>query len=192
MTFQPPVNSPQVVLLDMDDMICRLALKALRIYNEDHGTSITQDDIVSWGMPYIEYALDRVGFFDDLEAMPGAIENIERLHASDKVQLRFVTSPWNPASAVSKYGWLARHFSWATPRYVHLTHDKWSVFGHYLLDDSPKHLTRWSHHWPNSQALTIAYPYNIEVPSSVRRFEGYRDPAAAWTGMVDFILERVS
>lgn len=190
--FVPDQSAPREVLLDMDDMICRLAFKALRIYNEDHGTSVTQDDVVSWGMPCIEYALDRPGFFDDLAPMPGAIENIERLRASPDIRLRFITSPWNSASAVSKYAWLARHFSWATPRFVHLTHDKWAVYGDYLLDDSPKHLTRWSTHWPTSQALTIAYPYNVEVPASVRRFEGYRDPAAAWAGMVDFILERVS
>lgn len=142
--FLRSTSAPQVVLIDMDDIVCRLLPKALRVFNEDHGTSVTVEDITTWNTKPATYALDRAGFFDDLEPVPGAIDSVERLRASGKFDLRFLTSPWNPACATSKYNWILRHFPWADISFVHLTHAKWSVFGDFLIDDSPKNLLRWS------------------------------------------------
>lgn len=181
--------APQTVLVDMDDTIAQLGRKAIRTHNEEFGTSYTQEDQTSWGLPFIEFCLGRPGFFDDLEPMPGALETLTKLRERD-FRILFLTSPFTNESAGSKYRWLERHFPWFSIRDAFMGHDKFRVAGDFLIDDSPKHLQKWATAWPSGKAMSIAYPYNqVELPTNARRFESWRNPEQAWADMAAYILD---
>jgi 5'(3')-deoxyribonucleotidase len=190
MIYVPDEEDPKTTLIDMDDTILHLVQQCVEIFNAEHGTSYTKADLTGWDHPAVEGTLNRPHLFRDLLPYEGAVENIERLRARrPQMRILFLTSPWGPESAVHKYEWLRRYFPWSSHRDVFLAHEKFRVAGDFLVDDSPKHLRRWSKHWPSCRALCVAQPYNTDVPDGVLRFEGWQDTARAWTGIVDFILE---
>ncbi len=98
------------------------------------------------------------GFCAGIEPYSGAIEGVERLHALTEVHV--VSSPIHgPYWYYERAEWVRKHLR-IQPGDVHQTRHKQDVFGHYLLDDRPKHIEEWAHHHPYGLALLWDQPYN--------------------------------
>ena len=93
------------------------------------------------GMTFREWADQKkyrhvVGFYVDLPLIPGAIEAIEKLEASGKYELNFVSAcSWGNVSCFSdKRIWIEKHFP-TFQKKMDLSYHKGHYMGHYLIDD---------------------------------------------------------
>ena len=142
----PTLRRP-VVLVDVDDVLCNFVGKLLALYNADHGTAFTPEDLTTWDMaavcgPQIYDYFTRPGLFggDDMLPMPGAKAAMGRL--SQWCDLYALTSLPPKAIAIGaardRNAWCRSHFPMLKGTIIAAV--KSSVWGDVLLDDKPSNL----------------------------------------------------
>ena len=185
----------KIVLSDLDSTAANLPKKWLGRYNVDHDDSLTEEDLLSWdigshtkiGKERMEEYLLLPNFFDDLEPIPGAIENLTRLH-EEGFHVIVLSSPFGADSARAKITWARHHMPFLSRKDIMLGHHKELVYGHFLIDDSPKQLTAWTEQWSHGLGLTLEYKWNA-VCKGKPRIEHYAgDQFSAWTSIADRII----
>ena len=79
----------------------------------------------------------KYGFFENLPVIPGALENIQKLHQHPWITLEIVTKPvaTAPHTYTEKVRWVAKHFPYLVDK-ITLTQDKQYTKGDFLIDDT--------------------------------------------------------
>lgn len=122
----------KVVYIDMDGVVADFEPRATEI-------------AAGMGLTFREFADQKKyrhieGFYLDLPLIPGAKEAIEKLEASGKYDLYFLSAPsWGNVSCFSdKRVWVANHFP-TFHKKMGLSFQKGHHLGHYLIDDRTKY-----------------------------------------------------
>jgi len=122
----------EIVWIDMDGVVADFVPKAT-------------EEAEKMGLTFQEFA-DRheyrhvENFYRDLPLYPGAQEAIEKLEASGKYELAFVSAcSWGNISCFSdKRIWVEKHFPTFYKK-MDLSYHKGHYMGHYLIDDRTKY-----------------------------------------------------
>ena len=168
-------------------IIVDLNRKWLRVYNEENDDNATMEDITTWEMgDHVKngdalYAIiERPGFFDDLDPLPGAIAGFKALRNSGH-EVRVVTSPSCADSARAKITWCEKHLS-IPKNDVMIVHDKWWLNLDAIVDDKPATIRKCAE---SMDVYTIAYPYNKDVADLCKVYaEDYKNTEKAWAEIV--------
>jgi 5'-nucleotidase len=185
--------SKKQIFVDMDGILTDLMAKWLKVYNEEHDDTVTPADITDWELHRFAkkvaekdfYAIvDRKGFFDDLEPIPGAVEGFKALRRSGH-HVVVLSSPFNADSARAKYAWCGDILG-LDKHDVMLMHKKpWLAGeGRILIDDKPRHLIAWEK--AGGEGATITYEYNRDTPVT-HRADSYAEPEKAWQKLVELL-----
>lgn len=107
------------------------------------------------------------GFYRNLKVNDGALEAIDKILSSNKIDLYVASKPAvkNPYCASEKYEWLQEHFPPLFKK-TFLTCDKTLLRGDMLIDDHP---TRWK----NFEG--IVFPFN------------HLEPRESWAKVIDLL-----
>ena len=132
--------------IDLDGVVADFNGGWMRRYNEEHGSELTPDMVVSWdGLHQLTHFADMGDFwrwarnhggasvFRHLEAYRGAVDTLRQLNR-DGHDIVILTA--KPDWAVhDTFEWLADHR--VPTREVHCLDDKWRIDCDVYLDDSP-------------------------------------------------------
>jgi len=186
------------ILIDMDGITADLLKKWLHTYNEEWSDTVTKADIKTWAMhkavkakcgTAIYKMIERPGFFDWVEPLPGAVEAVKRLQEHHEV--RIASAPAGPDSARAKLSWCEDVLG-IPRREVILTHEKDWIEADLLIDDKPGAIRAWRNAGQRCgnrpYAATIAYPYNRDIADLVDcDAQDYTDTTTAWAEIVAWV-----
>lgn len=136
------------VLIDMDDVIERLALAWVEYVNEKYGTCVSIDDVHDWDMSLAFPGLTREqvygaelddALWDRVKPMPGADCAMRKL-LGDGHEIYIVTSTLYPTLKAKMDRVLFRYFPYIPWEHVIITSHKQMVKGDVLVDDNPRNL----------------------------------------------------
>ena len=105
------------IAVDMDEVLADALGKQLRAYNEHFGANGTAEELHGLELadivpqehqPWVLGMLHQPGFFADLEWIPGAREEMEKLCAAHDIFIASAATEF-PTSFVDKLNWLERH-----------------------------------------------------------------------------------
>lgn len=162
MTFR----SRKRVLVDVDDVIVNFkqafisAVIAKGLRNIDHTWRRSTWDLAKdLGLTDKEEKeafslINMPGVADEMmNALPGAVEGVQNL--MELADVYFITSPskTSPTWSFDRRNWLVRHFGEEQGSKVGHVHDKFIVFGDFLVDDKPENVMLWKDAWPLSTAI---------------------------------------
>lgn len=156
----------KVLLIDMDGVVVDL-----------------QRNIIEWFERYphlhskYEHCPDHIpGIFRNPKPYPGAIDAINKLHASGKYDMYIATStPWgNPESATDKRYWIETHFGNMFHKRLIITHRKDMIKGDILIDDRDKNGAL------EFEGELIRFGYN-HITDSINEYQD-------WNAVLDHLL----
>lgn len=164
------------LLVDMDNVLVNMVEKWINVYNQDEGTNHKFNELNNYDVGtlcknnrLLYDILDRDGFFFDLEPMPGAVENFQKL-LNDGYDLVVVTQPPRRADMAihDKRRWMKKHFNDYDHSHMIFCHRKDMVRGDLLFDDKPDHLIHWKKINPDNMIATLDWRYNKDIPTHFR------------------------
>lgn len=150
------------ILVDMDGVLCDLAGKWFRLYNQEYHDDLSVAKMAEWG-PH-RYAkegkriykyLGLPGFFRDLEPIDGAVDGMRQL-VSAGFDVVIVTAARR--GHTDKLAWVAEHLPFLPQDNVIFAHRKELVRGDVLFDDAPHHLRNFAKY--GGEPVAMDYPYN--------------------------------
>lgn len=183
------------ILVDMDGIVVDMNDRWYGRYNADYYDDLTVERVVDWdtskfvkpecGKKIYRY-LTEPGFYDDLPAIPGAIEAVRKL--AEKHDVRICTHPPGPEAAAGKLRWVEKYLGWSHNMVIQ-TNDKHWLNAEWLIDDKPATLEA-CYRYTNIRTATILYPYNVQACSKFADVPAldYRRPEAAWQTILDGIM----
>lgn len=153
------------LLIDMDAILADILKTWLPLINKDYNENLAVDNITNWNIAnctktathdqVMEY-LNNPKFFEDLDPIPGAIENLKKLH-EEGFDIWIVTAP--PYSCdtafTGKLHWMAKHAPFIPQDRVIFARHKGMIHGDILFDDGPHNLAE----FPRT-AVAMDYPFN--------------------------------
>lgn len=125
--------------------------------------------------------LDAPGMGKNIHPYPGAVAAIKRIVGMVD-EFYFVTSPLdsNPTWVPDRNEWVEKHFGKDLKKKIIYTHDKYPIYGNFLLDDKPQHVEEWRAAWPQGVAMLWNQPYNEgDAPNAGDASKGVR--VYTWT-----------
>jgi 5'(3')-deoxyribonucleotidase len=174
------LNGQPIVLLDVDDVICRCIAGMAKLASAKLGRTIEEHHVTTWDFhksfgpegeeikDYIFEEMAREGWCLALEPFPGAVEGVQMLQSI--AQVFFVTSPFKSRTWVhERETWLQNHFGIGRSHIVQ-TNAKFLVRGEVFVDDKPDNLKLWrDYNRPGEgEALLWDRPHNQEEHSFIR------------------------
>jgi len=150
------------IAIDMDEVMADALTEQLRRYNAAYGTAITAADLSGRHLEQVvppahreaAEAMFDAAFFEDLDVLPDCQEVVSEL--ADRYEVFIASAAMDvPRSFDAKYRWLRRHFPFIPPSHIVFCGDKTIVDADYLIDDRPRHFTRF-----RGQALLFSAPHN--------------------------------
>jgi 5'(3')-deoxyribonucleotidase/uncharacterized protein with PQ loop repeat len=150
------------IAIDMDEVMADALAEQLRRYNAAFGAAVTIDDLQGRHLhdcipvAHRETANEMFdpAFFADLAVMPDCQAVIRDLAVRHDVFV--VTAAMEvPASFDAKFRWLQRHFPFIPPDQIVFCGDKGIVDADYLIDDRPRHFSRFK-----GRPLLFSAPHN--------------------------------
>jgi len=150
------------IAVDMDEVMADALTEQLRRYNASFGAALTIDDVHGRHLQDCIPAAHRQAademfdgsFFADLAIMPDCQAVMRDLALRHDVFV--VTAAMDvPASFDTKFRWLQRHFPFIPPDQIVFCGDKGIVDADYLIDDRPRHFTRFK-----GRPLLFSAPHN--------------------------------
>jgi len=188
------------VLCDMDSIVTDFLQAWVDAINAKFNRKVQYDDVIHWDMAKVDKIKDinsgkiygimrKPMFFYDLKPLDGAIDTMQKI-VRDGHDVRFLTTPANPHSAMEKLMWVDKYFPFIGSRNVILANDKPMVKGDVFIDDKPDHLEKYSVEWPNALVMTIEYPYNAHLKSNknIVFTDRHNRTVAAWNLIYNNIL----
>lgn len=158
------------IAIDMDEVIADFVSKQVRLYNEEHGTTITIEELKGNKLRHyraehkdkiIGY-LQQPTFFRDLAVMKDSQEVIKEL--SERYEIYITTAAMEyPTSFTAKYEWLREHFPFLNDQNFVFCGNKKIINADYLIDDNIKHFPEFA-----GQPLLFTAPHNINETRYVR------------------------
>ena len=163
------------ILVDLDCIVVDTIPSWLDRIHQRTGVRACLRDITSWDLAAcyplttvsredIFSVINEPGFTADLPPMPGALENLKKLHdAGHKIYL--VTARFGTNNMPETITWVKKHLPWfdAEKRLCFL-HDKSLINADILIDDRAETLTAYRAAHLHARLLAISYPYNKNVP----------------------------
>jgi 5'(3')-deoxyribonucleotidase len=149
----------------MDEVIADFGAKLLEVFNRDYNDNLTIKDLQGhrlWEVrPHLAREIlayvDEPNFFRDLNVIEGSQEVIREL--SEQYEIFITTAAMeHPSSFSAKYAWLKEHFPFLSDMNFVFCGDKSIIHADYLIDDSPRHLERFS-----GKGILFTAPHNIHV-----------------------------
>jgi 5'(3')-deoxyribonucleotidase len=145
------LDGNQVVLLDVDDVVCRCVQGMANEAGKKLGVEISEDDVKTWDFhdtidgpglkEHIEEKMSEKGWCLSLEPFPGAIEGVKRLMTI--AEIFFVTAPFHGEHWMhERRSWLYSNFGVDRDRVIQ-GHSKFLVRGDVFVDDKVENLVRW-------------------------------------------------
>ncbi len=185
-----------VILCDLDGIVADLFTPWLEMYNEEWDDDLELAEITDWDMhqfvkeaarEHIYKYFDLPDFFANLKPLPGAVEALRTIHAMGH-ELMIATAVEGPGGAKDKIGWVHRVLPFIDRHNIYTGHKKSRIEADVLIDDSPRNIKHYRTRWASAHILTIAYPYNEQSSEYLNlRAESYKDTAAAWMQIVDYL-----
>jgi|MudIll2142460700_1097286.scaffolds.fasta_scaffold00027_15 5'(3')-deoxyribonucleotidase len=188
-----------IIGCDMDSILAALLPVWLQWHNERWQPPVTVDMVTEWDMTrvvspdcgrQILTLLDDVRLYERVPPLAGAVAGITRLFDAGHDLVVVTDASGHEDTCGDKIRWLRRHLPWLVRTSIGIFHRKELICFDALIEDNPKMLLKYRRRWPTAVTVCIDYPYNREVPVDYRARD-YRDPAAAWTGIADFLLQRL-
>lgn len=136
------------ILIDMDDTIENLLEVWVKTLNKTYGTNVTLDMIRSWDIKsyfpelsrnQIFGMLDYKSFWNQLDPLPGAMQNIANL-IMDGHNVYIVTASHHDTVAAKLKGFLFKYFPFISTDHVIIASHKQMIKGDVLVDDAPHNL----------------------------------------------------
>ena len=142
--------SQLIIAVDVDDVVANLISAWLRLYNNDYGDLVLQEDITNWnihefvsiGHDIYDY-LDRPYLYEYVEPIDGALWGVNKLRQMG-FRVVFVTSTnvnqnGQKLKWLQKYGFLPKNIKFEQD-YIEAT-DKSLIHCDYLIDDKPENVS---------------------------------------------------
>lgn len=179
----------------MDSTICDLFAEWLGMFNADYGQNVSPDDLASWDMEHnVSIGKEMYKYLHDphlyrrLQAFPGAIESLKRLHEAGHELHILSAHSEDEQTAADKIWWCKAHLPFISWKNVNLSHHKGRFTSDVFVDDGPHNIIDHAREQPDAFRVGIAFPYNKCVaPLMDLRAESYKDTAAAWAQIEEFI-----
>lgn len=191
------------IALDLDGMCYDLLQRWLDRVNEDWGTAVSKADVRTWDVAdafrdtvpkkEVYRYLREPGMFSEGAAIPGAREAVEAM-LSRGHEVFVLSSPSGPLSAAEKLEWVPRALPLGE-RDVTLSAQKDRFRADALLDDHGDTLHAFAAANPGALCAGIRYEYNAgqdDPGAGVHLIPDYRDPAAAWSRIVQLIDQKAA
>lgn len=161
--------------IDLDGVVADFNGGWIRRYNAEFAADLGLDAVHHWdGIPEVTHFPDMEAFwawarrhdgatiFRHLEAYPGALEALRRLHRSGHdIVILTLKADW---AVPDTFAWLGEHG--LPTREVHVTDAKHLVPCHVYLDDSPHQLERIRAARPEAVTCRFVRPWNRPVPGT--------------------------
>jgi 5'(3')-deoxyribonucleotidase len=188
------------ILVDLDGICADFFAELWKRLSAITGNEYSTDQVMNWslGSNFKEPGRDMVklidsiyeapGFFEALQPIPGARTAIQDLQTMGH-EVLIVSAPCTPASGMEKLQWCKDWLPSIGKKEVVITGAKHIFKADVLIDDSPFNVVKFKAENPTALALSIAYNHN-NVPEYDGRYGSFREPEAAWSGMVRHILGR--
>ncbi|MEZ5471299.1 MAG: hypothetical protein R3E90_05915 [Marinicella sp.] len=111
-----------IVYIDMDDVLC-------------HFESEKQSQLSKY--PEIEFPQSKLGFFENLEPIDGAIDSVNKLIESNYFEPYILTAPsiYNPHCYTEKRLWVEKYFGFDFVDKLIICSNKGLLKGEVLIDD---------------------------------------------------------
>jgi 5'(3')-deoxyribonucleotidase len=168
--------------IDLDGVVADFNSGWMDRYNEEFGTDLTEDLVVSWGSipdlthfegmdefwAWADGGPERDGLFRHLPTIPGALPALDSLAAAGHQIVVLTTKP--PWAIHDTFAWLSEQRVPTTE--VHILEAKWSVPCDVYLDDAPFQVEELVHKRPDATVCRYVRPWNTPV-------EGAED-VASW------------
>jgi 5'(3')-deoxyribonucleotidase/uncharacterized protein with PQ loop repeat len=164
-TARPADAAPRKlrIAIDMDETICDILPKHLRLYNEAFGENVTvadldgrelEDFVPKERAAATEQMILERSFFSDLPVLPNAREVVKEL--SERHEVFIATAAMDvPTSFDAKYAWLREHLPFIPTTHLIFCGDKGALDMDYLIDDRARHFARF-----RGQGLLFSAPHN--------------------------------
>ena len=167
----------QRIGIDMDGVIADALPRHLALYNAEFDARLTLDDLHGLHLEDVVHADHRArlqeflaveDFFADLPVMGDSVDVIRELRERYEI---FITSAAMdvPVSFAAKFAWLGRHFPFIPSSHIVFCGDKSVIAADYLIDDEPRHFTRFG-----GEGILFTAPQNRLV-TGYRRVDSWAD-----------------
>jgi 5'-nucleotidase len=186
-----------IIGFDADGIVCALHQPWLDWYNKKWNDHLKLENITEWffhkvtkkecGKQLYDW-LKIPTIYEGVKPIPGAIDMINTLR-NDGHEVVIVTHPaGGPRTIPDKAAWFEKWMPDFPQDNIIYTLKKDLIKLDFLVDDSPINIENYRKAWPNSQILTIAYPYNkiVEDIVDVRAY-GYKNFPLACRQIVNYI-----
>ncbi len=161
--------------IDLDGVVADFNRGWMALYNEEFGTSLTPDLVVTWDgvhelagfasmSEFWRWArgTDRPSIFRHLPTFPGAVDSLRALAADHDIVIITTKPPW---AVHDTFAWLADNE--IPTREVHVTNHKHRVAADVYLEDSPYHLPALVERRPDSTVCRFVRPWNVPVDGTI-------------------------
>lgn len=186
------MKKPKTLLIDLDCTIVNMLPPWLKRYNEITGESVEVEDIKEYNVGLVckneevlYKILDEEGFFYNMEPMPGAVENLQKLLDDDRFDVVIVTQPPRRADRAvkDKRRWIRKYFPKFDLSNVIFCHRKELIKGDLIFDDKPTHLINWRKNNPRGILATLDWKFTT-IPT---HFKGSLENG--WDEFYKFVIE---
>src|SRR5262245_15052383 len=150
------------IAIDMDEVMADALAEHLRRYNAAYGANLGLADVqgrhledcIPPGHRAATEAMLDASFFEDLDVLPDCQAVVREL--AERYDVFIASAAMDvPCSFDAKYQWLRRQFPFIPPSHIVFCGDKSIVDADYLIDDRPRHFTRFK-----GQPILFSAPHN--------------------------------
>lgn len=180
------------IVCDMDEVLAQLNAKVLKRWNALSGKEFTRDDITSWRMEtilgvdklgrsaegLIDEWLAEPGFYEDLEPIPNAIDNLQELMDLGHDIVIATSIPEIAVNAFDgKRRWMRKYFPrWSMKNFMSSSR-KGLISGDVFIDDGGHNIIDWCKEGKPG-AIIMDAPWNRYLDTTVHGVPVYR--ASDW------------
>lgn len=180
--IQSKLGRKPIIFIDQDDVLAKHNEKVVKEMNRIHGTHFTMADITEWDLISIlgEECKDimfRPEFFETLEPMEYAIENLRVLNESNLFDI-YIASAAHPSACHFKYKWFKENMPFLEKKQLIFISHKFLLNGDLLFDDAPHNITAFR----SGEVVIFDKPYNRHLVN----FDRVKD----WNEFTEYLVNK--
>lgn len=158
--IQSKLGRKPIIFIDQDDVLAKHNEKVVKEMNRIHGTHFTMADITEWDLISVlgEECKDimfKPEFFETLEPMEYAIENLRVLNESNLFDI-YIASAAHPSACHFKYKWFKENMPFLEKKQLIFISSKFLLNGDLLFDDAPHNIVAFK----SGEVVIFDKPYN--------------------------------
>lgn len=180
--IQSKLGRKPIIFIDQDDVLAKHNEKVVKEMNRIHGTHFTMADITEWDLISVlgEECKDimfRPEFFETLEPMEYAIENLRVLNESNLFDI-YIASAAHPSACHFKYKWFKENMPFLEKKQLIFISHKFLLNGDLLFDDAPHNITAFR----SGEVVIFDKPYNRYL----KNFDRVKD----WNEFSEYLVNK--